>query len=584
MTRQFRAAGASEQRIDPIPWPLLDCGIQERTAGGPKTDRTHPDAGSASRINLEHYPYASRRIPVLAAHGVVATSEPLAAQAGLWMLRQGGNAVDAAVATAIALTVVEPTSNGIGADAFALVWDGNTLHGLNGSGRAPAAHTPDLFRQRGLTQVPQRGWLAVTVPGAPAAWRDMHARFGKLPFATLFEPALDYAEHGYPVAPVTANAWDVSARRFRESNLGPEFAGWFETFVPSGRAPNAGDIWRSPGHALTLETIAATGAADFYTGETARKVAGFSALTGGHITAADLAAHTSTWVEPISTSYRGHEVWEIPPNGQGIAALLALNILEGLDVGAHPRDSAMSYHLQLEAMKLAFADAHAFVADPDYASVPVQGMLDKGYAATRRALIGEHALAPGPGTPPAGGTVYLCAADADGMMVSMIQSNYNGFGSGIVVPGTGVALQNRGHGFSLDPAHPNCIAPGKRPYHTIIPSFLTRSGVPIGPFGLMGGYMQPQGHVQLVVNQVDYGLNPQAALDAPRWQWLAGRQVALEQETPAHVVHGLAARGHAIEVRHEAATFGKGQIIHRLANGAYLAASEPRADGCAVGF
>jgi gamma-glutamyltranspeptidase/glutathione hydrolase len=538
----------------------------------------------AERMSMEHFPYASRRMPVVASRGVVATSEPLAAQAGLWMLRQGGNAVDAALATAIALTVLEPTSNGIGSDAFAIVWDGSKLHGLNGSGRAPGTHTPELFAQQGLDRVPARGWLPVTVPGAPATWRDLHKRFGKLPFATLFEPAIAYAEGGYPVGPVTANGWANTARIYAEQNIGPEFAGWFSTFAPDGNGPRPGEIRRLPDHARTLRLLAESNCDDFYRGETAQEIADFAAATNGYLTKEDLSAHSSTWVEPIGTSYRGYEVWEIPPNGQGIAALTALNILEGIDLGRSPRESVESYHLQIEAMKLGFADAIAYVADTDKSDVPVRGLLDKEYAAQRRRLIGERALDPVAGEPPRGGTVYLCAADGDGMMISMIQSNYQGFGSGVVVPGTGVSLQNRGAGFSLDPQHPNLVAPGKRPFHTIIPAFLTQGGAAVGPFGVMGGHMQPQGHLQMVVNQTDYGMNPQASLDAPRWQWTKGREIAIEQGVPQHILNGLAARGHVLNIHHSGGFFGKGQIIRRLANGAYVAGSEPRADGCAVGF
>ena len=543
-----------------------------------------PSTLEHNNLFLHDFPYHSQRMPVVASHGVVATSEPLAAQAGLWMLRRGGSAVDAALATAIALTVLEPTSNGIGSDAFALVWEGDKLHGLNASGRAPAGHTLERFAAEGHTSMPERGWRSVTVPGAPAAWKDLHDRFGKLPFATLFEPAIDYARHGFPVGPVTAEAWGVLARSYRGPFQGPEFAPWWDLFAPGGETPQPGAIFQSPGHAWTLERIAASGSEDFYRGEIASRIAVFAKDSGGLLSVEDLRNHTNTWVEPVKTNYRGHDVWEIPPNGQGIAALSALNILEGFELDRDPRESIASYHLQIEAMKLAFADALRYVADPARAPVPVAGLLDKGYAAERRALIGDRAGDPAPGTPPGGGTVYLCAADADGMMVSMIQSNYQGFGSGIVIPGTGISIQNRGHGFVLDPRHPNALAPGKRPYHTIIPAFLSKDGVPIGPFGVMGGYMQPQGHVQMVVNQVDYGMNPQAALDAPRWQWLRGRQVVLELSVPDHIVRGLASRGHTVEVRPHPASFGKGQIIRRLGNGVYVAGSEPRCDGCAVGF
>lgn len=538
----------------------------------------------AENVRPEHFPYPSRRMPVYARRGMVATSEPLAAQAGLRVLQQGGNAVDAAIATAATLTVVEPTSNGIGSDTFALVWDGTRLHGLNGSGRAPAALTLDVCRGLGLEQMPAHGWLPVTVPGAPAAWRDLHGRFGKLPFAQLFESAIDYAEHGFPVGPITSLGWSTAAHNYSMSNNGPEFEGWFATFALGGSTPRPGDIYRAPDHAATLRRIARSEAEDFYHGEIATRIARFAAETGGYLTGEDLAAHTSTWVEPISVSYRGHEVWEIPPNGQGIAALNALAILEGIDLAAYPRESAAAYHVQIEAMKLGFADALRYVADGDQAYVPVRGLLDPAYAAERRMLIGDEALDPVPGTPPHGGTVYLCAADESGLMVSFIQSNYMGFGSGIVVPGTGIALQNRGACFVLEAEHPNCVAPGKRPYHTIIPAFLTRGGEPVGPFGVMGGFMQPQGHLQVVVNQLDYEMNPQTSLDAPRWQWMQGRTIELEAGVPRHVVSGLMGRGHEVVVANSELGFGKGQIIRRLRNGVYVAGSEPRADGCALGY
>ena len=556
----------------------------------PSTDdmrqvRTYNAGDMQLPLDLDSYPYPSRRVPVVARRGVVATSEPLAAQAGLAILQRGGSAVDAAVATAIALTVLEPVSNGIGGDAFALVWDGSKLHGLNASGRAPASHVPGFFAEKGLTEVPAHGWLPVTVPGAPASWRDLHARFGRLPFEALFEAAIAYAEDGFPLAPVTASSWYRAQMRAPTIWAGQTFQGWYETFAPGGRLAHAGDTWRLPDHAVTLREIAATGAESFYQGRLAREIAAFASVTGGTITEADLAAHQNTWVDPIVTDYRGFGVWEIPPNGQGIACLLALNVLEGFDLARHPRDSVESFHLQVEAMKVAFADVRRHVADPDRADVPTAGMLDKAYAARRRELIGEASGLHPHGDPPRGGTVYLSTADADGMMVSLIQSNFAGFGSGVVVPGTGIALQNRGHGFSLEAGHPNLVAPGKRPYHTIIPAFMTAGRTEaIGPFGVMGGHMQPQGHAQMVVNQVDYGLNPQAALDAPRWQWLRDRTVALEQGVPEHVVSGLRRRGHDAQVLPDAGQFGKGQIIRRLSNGTYVAGSEPRCDGCAVGY
>ncbi len=534
-------------------------------------------------MDLTSYPYSSQRMPILARRGAVATSQPLAAQAGLRMLLQGGNAVDAAIATAVALTVVEPTSNGLGSDAFALVWHGGELHGLNGSGRAPAALSGEIFARQGLSSMPAHGWLPVTVPGAPALWRDLHARFGVLPFARLFEPAIEYAGEGYAVPPHTVAAWAHAAATYRELS-GAEFGAWFSTFAPSGRAPRAGESIALPDHAATLQRIAATNADDFYHGESADRIVTLSRATGGYLTLADLQTHESTWVRPIGASYRGYDVWEIPPNGQGIAALMALGILDGLDLADSGRDSVESVHLQIEAMKLGFVDALRYVSDADHLDVSVQALLDPAYAAQRRGLIGYDAIAPMPGRPPSGGTVYLCAADGDGMMVSFIQSNYMGFGSGIVVPGTGIALHNRGACFVLDPTHPNCVAPRKRPYHTIIPGFLTKDGAAVGPFGVMGGYMQPQGHVQVLVNQIDYGMNPQASLDAPRWRWIEGLQIEVEPGVPGAVIRGLIERGHQVTVQPEVSGFGRGQIIWRLPDGVYAAGSDPRADGCAVGY
>lgn len=534
-------------------------------------------------LDFSALPYPSVRQPLFAPRGVVATSQPLAAQAGLAMLQRGGNAVDAAIATAAALTVVEPTSNGIGSDAFALVWDGARLHGLNGSGRSPAALSYDLVQRGGHSSMPVRGWLPVTVPGTPAAWRDLHQRFGRLRFSTLFEPAISYAEQGYPLSPVLAQYWARAANAYR-ANTSAEFAGWNATFTINGRAPQVGEVWHSRGHARTLSRIAETNAEDFYRGELAQQIAQFSHETGGLITADDLARHTSTWVEPIRARYRGYDVWEIPPNGQGIAALLALNILDEFKLHEYPRESVESYHLQIEAIKLGFVDAQRYVADPDHGPIPTAALLSHEYAATRRALIGDQAADPAPGDPLRGGTVYLCAADMDGMMVSFIQSNYMGFGSGIVVPGTGIALQNRGAGFSLQPGHPNHVAGGKRPFHTIIPAFLTRDEQAIGPFGVMGGHMQPQGHVQMIVNTLDYGLNPQASLDAPRWYWEQGRSIEVEAGVAPEIVQGLRDRGHDVSVAQERGTFGRGQIIWRLPNGAYVAGSEGRTDGYAVGY
>jgi gamma-glutamyltranspeptidase / glutathione hydrolase len=533
-------------------------------------------------MNHHSNPHSSRRTPIMGARGAVATSQPLAAQAGLDVLRAGGNAVDAAIAMAACLTVVEPTSNGIGGDAFALIWDGQKLHGLNASGRAPQGLTPQLLEARGHTQMPGRGWLTVTVPGAPAAWRDAHAKFGRLPFERLFQDAIHYAEAGFAVSPMVSRFWDRAASAY-SSAQGDEFKPWFETFTLQGRTPRAGELMRLPDHARTLRQIAQTQSEAFYKGELGQQLEDFAAQTGGVITKADLASHSSTWVDPISTNYRGYDVWEIPPNGQGITALTALNILEGFDLGRIAPGSLERYHVSIEAIKLAFSDAQAYIADPTRADVPIQGLLDKAYAEQRRALISDTALEPAPGQPPRGGTVYLCAADADGQMVSFIQSNYAGFGSGLVVPGTGIALQNRGANFTLQAGHPNRLEPGKRPYHTIIPGFLTREGAAIGPFGVMGGFMQPQGHLQVVVSTVDDHLNPQAALDAPRWQWLEGKRIELETAVPTHIAEGLRSKGHDVSLQLEPASFGRGQIIWKEGE-TLVAGSESRCDGQALAF
>ena len=522
------------------------------------------------------FPYPSRRMPVLA-RNVVATSQPLAAQAGLRMMLKGGNAADAAIATAITLTVVEPVMNGIGSDAFALLWDGRKLHALNACGRAPGGWTPQRFA--GRTDMPTEGWDTVTVPGVVSAWAAVSKRFGKLPFADLFEPAIGYARNGFPVSPVVASQWLAQVPRLGDQ---PGFA---HAFLRDGRPPRAGETFRFPAQADTLEDIARSGGESFYRGALAAKIAAFSAACGGALAAEDLAAHRADWVEPVSQNYRGHALHEIPPNGQGIAALIALGILEHFDLGSLPPDSADSFHLQIEAMKLAFADVYRYVADPTAMNVGSAGLLDPAYLASRAKLIDKHrAHTVSHGMPPASGTVYLTAADAQGMMVSYIQSNYMGFGSGVVVPETGISLQNRGSAFSLQPGHPNRVAGGKRPFHTIIPAFLSRDGTPVMSFGVMGADMQPQGHLQMAVRLLDYGQNPQAAADAPRWKVTRDGGVLLEQAVSEKLASELAQRGHPVNrVAAGSTEFGAAQLILKV-DGGYVAASEPRRDGQAVGF
>ncbi len=513
-----------------------------------------------------------------ARRGMVATSQPLAAEAGLAVLRQGGNAVDAAVATAAALTVLEPTSNGIGGDAFALILHQGRLYGLNASGPAPAALSASALRARGHTSMPRFGWPPVTVPGAPRAWADLCRRFGRLSLVRCLQPAIDYAEWGYPLSPVVARGWQGAFIRYQHTLTGQEFAPWFDTFAPQGRAPTEGEVWRSPDHARTLRHIADSMADDFYAGDLADRIDAFARNHGGFLRKSDLMAFQSQWVDPIQTTYRGYHVWELPPNGQGVIALLGLNILSHYEL--ERREAVDTYHYQIEALKLAMADCQAEITDPLWMPPDlIATWLTSAYAATKFAAIGKSARDPGPQRLPGGGTVYLATADGEGNMVSYIQSNYMGFGSGLVVPGTGIALQNRGHLFSLNPQAANFLEPGKRSYHTIIPAFLGQGAHYLGPFGVMGGLMQPQAHLQVVSNVIDFHLNPQAALDAPRWQWLEGQLVAVEPEVAPWIVDGLRARGHRVEVRPDRESFGRGQMILRNPAGVLTGGTEGRADG-----
>lgn len=524
-----------------------------------------------------YYPYPSRRSMVFARRGMVAASQPLAAQAGLEILRAGGNAIDAAIAAAVCLTVVEPTSNGIGGDAFALVWAGGRLHGLNASGPAPLGLSLEALAKAGHKAMPEYGVGPVTVPGAPGGWAELARKFGRLPLSESMRPAIEYAGKGFPVSPVIAELWERAFRTY-SGQRGEEFRPWFEAFAPNGRAPAAGEMWRLPDQARTLAEIAETGAESFYRGQLAEKVDDFFRRWSGYLTAEDLASFRPEWVEPVKVHYRGYDVWEIPPNGHGIVALMALNILNGFDFES--KDAPLTWHRQIEAVKLAFSDGLKYVADINRMTVKVSDLLSEAYAAERRRLIGTEAIMPEAGKPSPGGTVYLAAADGEGNMVSFIQSNYEGFGSGIVIPGTGIALHNRGFCFTSDPAHDNCLAPGKKPYHTIIPGFLTRNGEAVGPFGVMGGYIQPQGHVMVVTNTIDFHLNPQATLDAPRFRWTGGRTVDLEAQFPWHVAEALQRMGHDVrygEVGDRA--FGRGQIIWRNEDGVLAGGSEPRTDG-----
>ena len=525
-----------------------------------------------------YLPYPSKRYPLYARKGMVATSSNLAASAGLQALEKGGNAVDAAIAAAAALTVVEPAANGIGGDAFALVWTKGKLYGLNASGFAPKNLTAQrvLGKHPGAKTVPTYGWTPVMTPGAPKAWAALSERFGRLPLREAMAPAVGYAREGYPVPANLAPLWKRAAEKYRANCKGGEFEEWFRTFTKEGRTPQAGELVRLPHHADTLEAIAESGAREFYEGAIAGKIDRDSRAFGGFLRKEDLAAYDVEWVEPLSVHYRGYDLWELPPNGQGLAALIALNILK--EFSFPEKECALTVHRQLEAMKLAFSDTLRHVTDPRRMQVDPRDFLRPEYGARKAALITDKALLPDIPSPPSGGTVYLCTADGEGNMVSFIQSNYMGFGSGIVVRDTGIALQNRGRDFSLNPAHANYLEPGKRCYHTIIPAFLTKDGQAVGPLGVMGGYMQPQGHVQVVMNLIDFGLGPQQALDAPRWQWIQGREVAVENFFSPEIGRQLAAMGHQIRMELDSTSFGRGQVILRRENGVLVGGTEPRTD------
>ena len=532
-------------------------------------------------------PYPTIRSPLMA-RNVVATSQALASQAGLRMLLKGGNAVDAAIAAAAALTIVEPVSNGLGSDNFAILWDGQQLHGLNASGVAPAAWNPAYFRRKHGEAMPMRGWDTVTTPGAVAGWVALSQRFGKLPFADLFEPAIELAERGHGVGRIVADKWA------RQAPLLKDQPGFAATFLPRGRAPEPGERFVFSEAGATLRRIALTKGEAYYRGEIAEALVAHSSANGGSMTLSDLADFRPEWVTPIRKDFAGHTVHEIPPNGQGIAALMALGMLDKLDLGRLPVDSAESQHLQIEAMKLAFADTYRWVADARFMTeVSAADLLSDGYLAERAKLIdNKRATDFAHGTPPSGGTIYLSAADESGMMVSLIQSNYMGFGSGIVVPGTGVSLQNRGYGFTLDDKHPNVVAGGKRPFHTIIPGFLTREvdgqTRPQMSFGVMGGNMQPQGHLQSLVRMLIHRQQPQAACDAPRWKVASGLSVDFESTMAPGLLSDLIAMGHRSEATADAyMDYGSGQFIWKLSDtleDGYVAASDSRRDGQAAGY
>ena len=540
--------------------------------------------------------YPSRRSVVYGRNGMVCTSQTLAAQAGLDVLKKGGNAIDAALATAISLTVLEPPSNGIGSDLFALVWYKGKLYGLNGSGPAPMALTREkvLARLRkdgkaketytdsdeimdlSAATMPDNGWETVIVPGAPASWKALHERFGVADFASLFDAAIRYAEEGYPLQPICSKIWKKNVPKVSPLKNETMYQPMLEMFF-NDKKLEPGNVVTLPEMGKTLRRLAESYCDSFYSGDIAREIIRFSRETGGYLTPEDLQNYKPEWVEPLRLNYRGYEVCEIPPNGHGLVVLMTLNILRQLTLAE--KENPETVHKQLEAMKIGFTDGKKYIADPRCMQADIAYFLSEAYGKKRAAEISDDAHLPRPVDLNCGGTVYLCTADKEGNMVSLIQSHFNNFGSKLVVPGTGIILNNRGKNFSLDPKHDNCLAPGKKPYHTIIPGFLLKDGEAVGPFGVMGAFMQPQGQVQVVNNLIDFGLNPQEALDAPRWQWTGGKTVEVEASYDKSIVEELRRRGHNIKVMEDFTSFGRGQMILHQPDGVYAAATEPRTDG-----
>jgi gamma-glutamyltranspeptidase/glutathione hydrolase len=542
-------------------------------------------------------PYPTIRMPVMG-RNVVSTSHPYAAQAGLKILQQGGNAIDAAIAAAAALMIVEPVSNGLGSDCFAIVWDGKELHGLNASGVAPQAWSPEYYAKKygmtasGLANRPMRGWDTVTVPGAIAGWEALHQRFGSLSLGDILHPAIEVAEKGYALQPILQHKWAAAANELKD------FPGYAQAFLPNGRAPLVGERFCFPAAARTLKMLVKNGFRDFYEGEIAKVITDYSQVGGGAMTIGDLKNYQCDWVKTIYQKIKGsdgknYQIHEIPPSGQGIGALIALGILENFDLSSFPIDSVESQHIQIEAMKLAFADVYQYVADPRSMVVTPEQMLNSNYLAERAKLIDpSKATHFECGMPGSGGTVYLSVADEQGRMVSFIQSNYMGFGSGVVVPDWGISLQNRGYGFSMDPKSTNIVAGGKRPFHTIIPAFLMREEaggvVPQMSFGVMGGDMQPQGHLQTILRMLKYGQQPQAACDAPRWKVNKDFTLDVESNLDPKTVEGLKNKGHILKkIDDPYMDFGSGQFIWRLSDhlqDGYVAASDSRRDGLAAAY
>ncbi|MDO5715527.1 MAG: gamma-glutamyltransferase family protein [Tissierellia bacterium] len=530
------------------------------------------------KFDFRDYPYPSKRNVVFAKNGMVCAGNPTATSAGLRILQRGGNAIDAAIATAATLPVTEPTGNGLGCDCFAIIWYRGKMYGLNSSGRAPKSVSIQKLKDRGYDKIPPYGVIPTNTPGGVGGWMEMHNKFGSLSLEEIFEPAISYAENGYPVSPNISRLWEEAFEIYSQFKDKEEFSEWFKVFAPENRHLYPGELFVNKDIARTLNSIAKTHGKSFYHGEFAEKIDEFMKKHGGYLTKEDMMEYEAEWVEPISTNYRGYDIWELPPNGHGITVLMALNILKGFEFEAG-RDHVDTMHKQIEAMKLTMTDTAKFITDPKHMKYTPEQLLSEKYANYRRKSIGQFAIEPEAGDPKYNSTVYFCTADGEGNMVSMIQSNFRGFGSGIVIPGTGITLNDRMENFQFNEDHDNSLQGGKLPYHTIIPAFITKDKKAIGPFGIMGGFMQPQAHVQVVMNMVDFGLNPQAALDAPRFQWTGGKNVEVEQDTPNHIIRLLQRRGHNIIVQPDPYHMGRGQMILKNDEGILCGATEKRTDG-----
>lgn len=528
-------------------------------------------------FNFNEYPYPSRRRVIFSNKAMVATSNPSAALAGVEIFRKGGNAVEAALATAISMPVVEPTCNGLGSDLFAIIFYKKKLYGINGSGRSPRSISIKALKERGLNKIPFFGPCSINTPGAVGAWFEIYNKFGKLPIEEIFKPAISYARDGFALSPKVAKLWDDEVKKYSSLKNIQGLEEFFEQFTNDGKAPKAGNIVKNENLKATLEEILATRGESFYRGELAEKIDKYIRECGGYLSKSDLENYKALWVKPISINYRGIDVWEMPPNGHGITVLMTLNILKNFSLES--REDPQTLHRIIEAIKVSMSDTAEHITDPSSMRYTTSELLSEAYADERRKLIKNTAKKFSAGVPFSPSTVYIATADEEGNMVSLIQSNYNGFGSGLVVPGASISLNNRAANFSFMEDHVNALSGGKLPYHTIIPGFLTKAGKALGPFGIMGGFMQPQAHVQVLTNMIDFNLNPQAALDAPRFMWTGDKRVEIEMDYPKYLLNNLKTRGHDLIIKSDYTDMGRGQIILRMDNGVYIGATEKRTDG-----